>query len=340
MKKLNKQRVTLQEVARHAGVSTSTASLVVRNNPRISEATRKKVLQSMEDLGYVYDRVAANMRSKSSNIVGVIVTDISNTFISEFLIGVQTTLESLGYTVLLGTTFDSVDKQERLISTMIEHRVGGIILNLASKSSTRTVKQLNQIRTPKVLANRELADVHCDYVGADYEQGTWMAVHHLLQKGHRRIAFLGGIKSSSTWIERMKGFKRAHDEANLTIDESLIIDMVPTREGGKEALTQVIDQPEPPTAIFCFSDLVAFGVIQELAARDIKPGEDIDVVGFDNIPEAELYHPPLTTVSSFPRSIGVKAANLLYQKMNEQDEELQRVILKPQLHIRETSTSS
>ncbi|MEH7802617.1 LacI family DNA-binding transcriptional regulator, partial [Bacillus pumilus] len=151
MKKMNKQRVTLQEVAKHAGVSTSTASLVVRNNPRISEATRKKVLQSMEDLGYVYDRVAANMRSKSSNIVGVIVTDISNTFISEFLIGVQTTLESLGYTVLLGTTFDSVDKQERLISTMVEHRVGGIILNPASKSSARTVKQLNQIRTPKVL---------------------------------------------------------------------------------------------------------------------------------------------------------------------------------------------
>lgn len=137
----------------------------------------------MEDLGYVYDRVAANMRSKSSNIVGVIVTDISNTFISEFLIGVQTTLESLGYTVLLGTTFDSVDKQERLISTMVEHRVGGIILNPASKSSARTVKQLNQIRTPKVLANRELSDVQCDYVGVDYEQGAWMAVHHLLQRG-------------------------------------------------------------------------------------------------------------------------------------------------------------
>ncbi|MDF9783396.1 DNA-binding LacI/PurR family transcriptional regulator [Bacillus pumilus] len=90
---------------------------------------------------------------------------------------------------------------------------------------------------------------------------------------------------------------------------------------------------------FCFSDLVAFGVIQELSARDIKPGEDIDVVGFDNVPEAEMYHPPLTTVSSFPRSIGVKAANLLYHKMNEQDEELQRLILKPQLHIRETAPS-
>ncbi len=293
----------------------------------------------MEELGYVYDRVAANMRSKSSNIVGVIVTDISNTFISEFLIGIQMTLESLGYTVLLGTTFDSVDKQERLISTMVEHRVGGIILNPASKSSTRTVKQLNHIRIPKVLANRELAEVHCDYVGVDYEQGAWMAVHHLLQKGHTRIAFLGGIKSSSTWIERMKGFQRAHDEAQLAIDDALIIDIEPTREGGKISLGKVLDQPEPPTAIFCFSDLVAFGVIQELTSRGMKPGEDIDVVGFDNIPEAEMYHPPLTTVSSFPKSIGVKAAQLLYNKMNEQDEELQRLILKPQLHIRETSTS-
>ncbi|MGE6630626.1 LacI family DNA-binding transcriptional regulator [Bacillus sp. NPDC077027] len=337
MKKSNKKGVTLQEVARHAGVSTSTASLVVRNNPRISEATRKKVLNSIEELGYVYDRVAANMRSKSSNIVGVIVTDISNSFISEFLIGVQMTLESLGYTVLLGTTFDSVSKQERLISTMVEHRVGGIILNPASKSSDRTARQLNKISIPKVLANRELADVHSDYVGVDYEQGTWMAIRHLIQKGHTRIAFLGGIKSSSTWIERMKGFKRAHEQAALAIDDSLIIDIEPTRQGGKRALDQALNNPNPPTAIFCFSDLVAFGVIQELAARGIKSGEDIDVVGFDNVPESDMYHPPLTTVSSFPKSIGVKAANLLYDKMNGKGSELQRLILKPELNIRETS---
>ncbi|MED3728920.1 LacI family DNA-binding transcriptional regulator [Priestia filamentosa] len=337
MKQSKKQRVTLQEVALHAGVSTSTASLVVRNNPRISEATRKKVLNSINELGYVYDRVAANMRSRNSDIVGVIVTDISNSFISEFLIGVQSTLEALGYTVLLGTTFDSVSKQDHLLSTMIEHRVDGLILNPVSKSSEKTVSQLNKIEIPKVLANRELANVNSDYVGIDYTTGALMAVNHLIEKGHKRIAFLGGIKQSSTWTERIRGFHIAHDIAGLKIDESLIIDIEPNRKGGLEAILKVLENDYPPTAVFCFNDLVAFGVIKGLAMNGIIPGQDIDIVGFDNIPESELYHPPLTTVSSFPRSIGIKSANLLYNRMNNESSELQRLILKPELIIRETS---
>ncbi|MCM3771396.1 MULTISPECIES: LacI family DNA-binding transcriptional regulator [Priestia] len=337
MKQEKKNRITLQEVALHAGVSTSTASLVVRNNPRISEATRKKVLNSINELGYVYDRVAANMRSKNSDIVGVIVTDISNSFISEFLIGVQTTLEAVGYTVLLGSTFDSVSKQDNLISTMVEHRVDGLILNPASQSTKKTVNRLNNVEIPMVLANRELTDVNSDYVGIDYTKGALMAVNHLLEKGHKKIAFLGGIKESSTWTERMKGFRIAHDMAGLKVDESLIIDIEPTRKGGLEAILRVLGNSYPPTAIFCFNDMVAFGVIQGLAMNNITPGKDIDIVGFDNIPESELYHPPLTTVSSFPRSIGIKAANLLYNKMNTESSELQRLILKPELIIRETS---
>ena len=146
----------MQQVAEHAGVSTSTASLIVRNNPRISEATREKVLQSMRELGYVYDRVAANLRSQTSTTVGLIITDISNTFFSEFLIGVQNTLEEVGLTVLLGTTFDSVAKQEQLISTMLEHRVGGLILCPVSGAAEETLSRLEQLDIPVVLAVRRL----------------------------------------------------------------------------------------------------------------------------------------------------------------------------------------
>jgi len=332
-----KHRVTLHEVAAHAGVSTSTVSLVIRNNPRISEATRKKVFDSINTLGYVYDRVAANLRSQSSGIVGVIVTDISNKFISEFLIGVQNTLEQFGYTVLLGTTFDSVSKQDKLLSTMVEHRVDGLILNPASKSTEKTVERINNLPIPIVLANRELDDANCDYVGIDYVRGAYIAVKHLLEKGHRRIAYLGGIKSSSTWIERMRGFQLAYEKAGLNLDESLIIDGPPTREGGFDAVSKIFQNENPPTAIFCFSDLVASGVLQGLALHELTPGVDIDIVGFDNIPDSEIYHPPLTTVSSFPRSIGIKSANILYEKMTKSSPEKQRIILKPELIIRETS---
>jgi LacI family transcriptional regulator len=337
MKQSKKGRVTLQQVAKHAGVSTSTASLIVRNNPRISEATRKKVLKSMNELGYVYDRIAANLRSQSSDTVGIIITDISNTFFSEFLIGVHDALDEVGYTVLLGTTFDSVAKQDHLLSTMMEHRVGGLILCPVSESSQDTIERLNEIDTPMVLAVRELPGVNSDYVGIDYPEGARIAVDHLLGKGHKRIALLGGIKESSTWIERMEGYREALSRAGLEVDESLVIDSAPTREGGLEAVLKVLENPNPPTAIFCFSDLIAFGVMQGLMMKGITPGKDIDIVGFDNVPVAEIYHPPLTTISSFPRRIGKEAANLLYQQMEKIDREQQRIILNPELIIRESS---
>ncbi|MCK2021268.1 MULTISPECIES: LacI family DNA-binding transcriptional regulator [Peribacillus] len=337
MKQSKKGRVTLQQVAKHAGVSTSTASLIVRNNPRISEATRKKVLKSMHELGYVYDRIAANLRSQSSDTVGIIITDISNTFFSEFLIGVHDALDEVGYTVLLGTTFDSVAKQDHLLSTMMEHRVGGLILCPVSESSQDTIERLNEIDTPMVLAVRELPGVNCDYVGIDYPEGARIAVDHLLGKGHKRIALLGGIKESSTWIERMEGYREALSRAGLEVDESLVIDSAPTREGGLEAVLKVLENPNPPTAIFCFSDLIAFGVMQGLMMKGITPGKDIDIVGFDNVPVAEIYHPPLTTISSFPRRIGKEAANLLYQQMEKIEREQQRIILNPELIIRESS---
>ncbi|MFU2018948.1 LacI family DNA-binding transcriptional regulator [Peribacillus butanolivorans] len=337
MKQPKKGRVTLQQVAKHAGVSTSTASLIVRNNPRISEATRKKVLKSMRELGYVYDRIAANLRSQSSDTVGIIITDISNTFFSEFLIGVHDALEEVGYTVLLGTTFDSVKKQDQLLSTMLEHRVGGLILCPVSESTQETINRLNEIDTPFVLAVRELPEVNSDYVGINYPEGARIAVNHLIEKGHKRIAFLGGIRESSTWIERMEGYREALSKAGLEVDESLMIDSAPTREGGLEAVFKVLNNPDPPTAIFCFSDLIAFGVMQGLRMKGLIPGQDIDIVGFDNVPVAEIYHPPLTTVSSFPQRMGKEAANLLHQKMVNIDHEQQRIILNPELIIRESS---
>ncbi|MGW6302150.1 LacI family DNA-binding transcriptional regulator [Peribacillus butanolivorans] len=337
MKQPKKGRVTLQQVAKHAGVSTSTASLIVRNNPRISEATRKKVLKSMRELGYVYDRIAANLRSQSSDTVGIIITDISNTFFSEFLIGVHDALEEVGYTVLLGTTFDSVTKQDQLLSTMLEHRVGGLILCPVSESTQETINRLNEIDTPFVLAVRELPEVNSDYVGINYPEGARIAVNHLIEKGHKRIAFLGGIRESSTWIERMEGYREALSKAGLEVDESLMIDSAPTREGGLEAVFKVLNNPDPPTAIFCFSDLIAFGVMQGLRMKGLIPGQDIDIVGFDNVPVAEIYHPPLTTVSSFPQRMGKEAANLLHKKMVNIDHEQQRIILNPELIIRESS---
>lgn len=330
-------RVTLEDVAKHAGVSRSTASLIVRNSPKVADKTREKVLKSMEELGYVYDRVAANLRSQRSTTVGTIITDVGNTFFAQFLLGVHRELEKYGYYVLLGTTFDSLNNQERLISTMLENRVGGILLCPVSESATETVERIKKCDIPVVVSIRELENLTCDYVGLNYRVGAYMAVTHLLKKGHKRIAFIGGISDSTTWSERLKGYEQAHEEKEIAIDEELILDSEPTREGGLKVIQQVMKQENPPTAIFCFSDLVAFGAIIGLRQMGYTPGKDIDIVGFDNIPEAEISYPPLTTVSSFAELTGTRAARLLHERISEPDRDRQRIIIEPKLVRRESS---
>ncbi|MEH7245464.1 LacI family DNA-binding transcriptional regulator [Neobacillus niacini] len=332
-----KKRITLLDVAKHAGVSRATASLIVRGSPNIAEKTRKKVQESMRELGYVYDRVAANMRSQNPSTVGLIITDIGNPFYAELLRGVHNALEEAGYTVFLGTTFDSDSKQEQLVSRMLEHRVGGLILCPVSDSSKETVERIKQVDVPIVLAVRELEDIKCDYVGIDYAAGTQMAINHLIQKGHRRIAFLGGSTGSSAWQKRKHGYCNALTHAGIEIDESLIIGSPVTREGGGEAIRKALLLSKQPTAAFCFNDLVAHGVIQALKDDGITPGKDMAVVGFDNVPEASLYNPPLTTVSSYARLIGAQAASLLHHRILDQDREQQRIILQPELVIRSSS---
>lgn len=330
-----RHRVTLMQVAEHAGVSRATASLVARKSPKISKDTREKVLASMSELGYVYDRVAANLRSQTSTTIGIIITDVANTFYSELLLGVHEELERHGYTVFLGTTFDSVDNQERLISTMLEHRVGGIILCPVSSTSTETINRIKTLDIPLVLAVRELPNLDFDYVGLDYTQGAQMGAEYLIKKGHKRIAFLGGRPQSSTWHQRIKGFYQAHEIAGLTVDPSLIIDSPPTREGGTEGVKNIIQHPYPPTAIFCFSDLIAFGAIIGLRKAGITPGEEMDIVGFDNVPETEISYPPLTTISSFSKQTGMQAAKLLHERIKDNQKETQKIILKPEIVIRD-----
>jgi LacI family transcriptional regulator len=337
MSRETKQRVTLQQVAKHAGVSRATASLVVRNSSSVSENTKKKVLASIDELGYVYDRVAANLRSQRSTTIGIIITDIANTFFSDLLKGINRTLEEHGYTVLLGITYDSSDNQDRLISTMLEHRVGGIILCPTSDSSKQTIELIGKIDLPLVLAVRELAGVNTDYVGVNYRAGALMAVNHLIMKGHRRIAFLGGRQESSAWKQRVEGFHHAFQQAGLVADETLFISSAPTREGGIESLYKLLLQGEKPSAIFCFNDLVALGVMYAIQKMGLIPGKDIAVVGFDNIPESNITNPPLTTISSFAHQIGTNAAQLLHKRLLEVNRKSEQIILSPELVIRETT---
>ncbi len=330
------RRVTLNHVAKHAGVSRATASLVARNSPLIAEKTKNKVLQAMEELNYVYDRRAANLRSQTSSTVGLVITEVANPYFAEIADGVHQELEQAGYVVFLGATYNSVEKQDVLLSTMMENRVGGIILSPASTIAVQMIQRLSELGIPLVLIGRKSIGVTCDYVGADNVYGGRLAVEHLIQKGHRRISFLGG-PSDSVREDRKYGYCQALQEAGIEVDESIILNTAATREGGNNGIKQLLQQAaEPPTAIFCYNDVVAFGVMSGLREMGLIPGKDIAVVGFDNITGTEESNPPLTTVSVFPKQMGKIAANLLHQRIQGLDSRPQSTILTPELVVRES----
>ncbi|WP_017725860.1 LacI family DNA-binding transcriptional regulator [Halalkalibacterium ligniniphilum] len=330
------RRVTLKQVAEHAGVSRATASLVARNSPLIAEKTRKKVQQAMEDLNYVYDRIAANLRTQTSSTIGLIITEISNPYFAEIADGVHQTLDQAGHVVFLGTTFESVAKQDLLLSTMMENRVGGLILSPVSSIDESMFVRLRELGIPLVLIGRKSFGVTCDYVGVDNVYGAKIAVEHLIENGHRSISFLGG-PSDSVWEDRKQGYCQALHEAGIDVEEAFIVNTTATREGGFKGVKQVFDQTAPPTAFFCYNDVVAFGVMSGLREMGLTPGKDIAVVGFDNIPGSEESIPKLTTVSVFPKQLGKIAADLLHQRMNGLDSQPQSIILTPELIVRESS---
>jgi LacI family transcriptional regulator len=311
--------------------------LVLRDSPLVADDTRDRVLASMKKLGYVYNRAAATLRTQRSQAVGLVVTDITNPFFAQMTIGSEAQLGEAGHAVLLANTSDDPDKQDRLLEAMHEYGADGILLCPAKGSPPETIQRLRDWHLPFVLVTRYLREVEADYVGADNVLGAEMAVEHLLKLGHRRIAMVGGPADSSARQDRWRGYCNALERHGLDVDEALSITSSVTRNGGHRAILELLERPNPPTASLCYNDVVAFGVMLGLQAAGQATGEDFAVVGFDDIEEAALWRPSLTTVSITPRQIGVEAARLLIERIARPDSPSRQTILPPALVIRDSS---
>lgn len=330
------KRVTLIDVAKDAGVSRATASLVLRGSPLVADETRQKVLASMRKLGYVYNRAAASLRTQRSQTIGLIVTDITNPFFAQMTVGSEAHLDQASYGILLSNTSERLGKQARLLETMHEYGVDGVLLCPAMGTPPETVERLRRWRLPFVLVARYLSDVDVDYVGADNVSGAQMAVEHLIALGHRRIAFVGGPSDASARRDRLRGYHSALRRHNLPVDDALSIPSPVTRDGGHRAALRLLDQTDPPAAALCYNDVVAFGVMLGLQAKGKIPGQDFAVVGSDDIDEAALWSPALTTVSTAPHRIGVEAAQLLLERIEHPNGAPRQVILAPRLIVRQS----
>src|SRR6266540_635385 len=331
-----KNRMTLKDVAAACGVSRATVSLVLQDSPRVSASTKERVREAMTRLGYVYDRRAANLRFRRSMTVALVTTDAHNPYFADLTMAIECTLYRRRYTLLLGYSHDELQRQDKLLNTMIEHRVDGVLMVPSCHTTDEMVERtLVASRMPYVLVTRYLPGHGADYVGVDNVAAAELIGEHLATRGHRRIAFLGGPAQSTARVERERGLRSVLAAHGLDFDETLSIASSADREGGARAAHLLLRRGEIPDAVVCYSDVVAFGVLAALRTAGIEPGADVAVAVFDDAPEACLQQPPLTSVSTYPDRTGAQAAELLLRRIEDPTRPAQTVLLKPELHVRE-----
>lgn len=337
-----KERVTVIDIARAAGVSKSTVSLVLQASPLVNEATRAKVNAVIRELGYVYNRGAANLRQSNakSKIIGVVVNDLTNSFFAELAVGIDMVVQSAGYVQFLANTGESLDRQREVIASMREHGISGLILSPARGTDASDLKPLVAAGIPVVNVVRQIAGAKVSSLISDNYAGAHAAVTHLAGLGHRRIAFFGGFPDTAVFNERLRGYRDALVDVGLDVSEDLVIGSAPSRAGGVAAAERALSLQVRPTAALCFNDAVAFGACDGLRAKRLEPGVDFAVVGFDDVIEAKAAVPALTTVSVDPQGMGRRAAQLLLKQINAGKADAEAIVGSVRLVIRQSCGSA
>ena len=328
--------VTILDVAAEADVSKSTVSLVLQGSSLIRAETAERVRAAARRLGYVYNRRAGELRGGTTKTIGVVINDLMNPFFAEVLVGLERKLVEAGYIVFMAHTNESEERQKQVLTTMREHNAAGIALCPVLGTPASLTKAVKSWGIPLVVMVRTLGNGSYDYAGSDNESGVRMATLHLLETGHRRIAFLGG-RSGPVLEQRLNGYKAALEETGIAYDERLLFSADPTRQGGHDMMTRLLDADAGITAAVSYNDLVAFGALSALGERGLRAGKDFALMGFDNVLDAAHSNPPLSTVDIRPSELGEHAAALLLARIAKPGRARQRYLAKPRLVLRQSA---
>jgi LacI family transcriptional regulator len=329
-------RVTLADVSRHVGLSRSAVSLVVNDSPNIPESTKNRVRQAMAELGYVYNRQAAMLRNPRSMALGLIVTEVRNAYFGELVMAVEEAAYQVGYTVLICYSRDQADRQEIQLRRLLERGIDGLVIQPASDTTAEQIETWRRTAgVPTVLLARHFGLPH-DYVGADNRRAGELVGRHLASIGARSVAMVGGPTATSTSTERRAGLEVALTAAGVPLSPAEQIPSPTNAAGGAAATAALLDRGDLPDAIVAYSDAIATGLYAELHKRGLRPGRDVGIASFDDLPESEHLVPPLTSAATFPTDIGAASAKLLLERLDDPADggEVAHVLIEPRLRIR------
>lgn len=333
------RNLTIRDIARLTGVSIATVSRALNESPRIKPATKEKILKVVSQKGYRPDPIARGLSAGKTTNIGFVLIDISNPFYSPIIRAIEERVEAENHYLLLCNTEHSSAKESKYINVLVENKISGLIVSPLQKKWDY-LKLLKASKIPFVFILASLGEKY-DCVDVDNVKGAYNAVNHLINLGHKRIAYISrGLLHKHPASQRLKGYKKALADNGLPFNQTLVVNTITDQgkiEEGYQSTSKLLSLPEKPTAIFAFNDLIAIGCMKALKEKGIRIPEDIAVIGFDDIEIAPFLEPPLTTVRIPQYEIGKTAVRILFEKINRINEnEYRKICFEPQLIIRKS----
>lgn len=326
---------TIVEVARRARVSTSTVSHVLNGTRFVSPATRTRVEAAVAGLRYRPNALARSLRRGRSHTLGMIVPDSANPFFAEMGRAIELAAFEAGFSVILCNTENDRDKERLYLKVLAENQVAGVVL-VAAGERDDSFESLAHGRLPVVAMDRERPGLALDTVLADHRLGGQLATRHLIGLGHRRIGCVTGPARLSPSVERLAGYRRALREADVPLDEALVVRGDFHAATGAAAARALLGSPGRPTAVFACNDLMAMGVLSAAAAAGLRVPADLAVVGYDDIELAPFTIPSLSTVAQPKREMGQEVVKLLLNRIGDGRLPPQREVLPVSLRVRQS----
>jgi DNA-binding LacI/PurR family transcriptional regulator len=324
--------VYIKYVARAAGVSPATVSRALRNHPRIREGTATRIRRLAEELRYTPSLPTRSLVTADTATISLVITYASDPFLGPLIHGVEDAARSNGYSVFLSSSHRDADREQDIVHSLYERRVTGIIVT-GSRIDAGYLQLCERFPVPVALIN--CPDLRFS-LSTDNQKGAYQAAEHLVELGHRRIAYVANPHSCGTALDRLTGYRMALADHGIPFDERLAVEGDGTPQGGAQAMQQLLALSQPPTAVICFNDLTAMDVVHVLSRANRKVRRDCSVIGFDDLELAAYYCPPLTTVRQPSYRLSQAAMSMMLQLIKS-GVALPGDLLPTELAVRETT---
>ncbi len=330
-------QVTIHDIARALKIDSSTVSRAINDSPRVSKKTKQKILDKANELGYQRNILASNLRTNKTNTIGVIVPRISRNFFSSVISGIEEEAQEAGYNVIICQSFESFEREQKLMETLLANRVDGILISISMQTDSydHLKKYLNH-GSPIVFYDRPCNFENCSSLSVDDYKASFKATEHLIQNGCKNIVHFSGPQINDLYKNRKQGYIDALKKHGLEFNEAFVLESKLSEKDGISLAKKVL-QLENIDGIYSSNDTAAISAMQYLKNQGVNIPKDIAVVGFNNDPISSVIEPGLTTINQPDFEMGKKASALLINQIKNKNTVKQSEVLDVELIIRQSS---